>query len=238
MQRFYFLRDAFLPEHIGVFPQIEKLHDGFNMRNPLELWLTPPANQLPQAKGIKLKHRAKLTDFIVPIELGTDVALVSAKLFELLPNTPTKPWLEADAEVSLRGKIYPYKFLYFPKGQEEYRDFTHSVFFRYANALAPLESLTLPNPEALRAFWENNQQFNREATAKGEETREFGIQKVAIQPDAPDLFVLKYQPRKLVVSERLKQIIEEAGITGVLFLPVSEYEPLGMKLEDRKKIMT
>lgn len=238
MQQFYFLRDSLLPEHIGVFPQVEKLHDGFHTQNRFALWLDPPANQLPQAKGIKLKHRAKLTDFIIPIQYGTNAALISIKLFELLSSIPAKPWLEADAEVSLKGKIYPYKFLYFPKGQEEYRDFAHTVFFRYANATAPLENITLQNPEELRAFWEDCQRFNKEVSSRGEKTGAFGVQKVAIRPDAPDFFVLKYQPDRFVISERFKQAMEEAGITGVLFLPVSEYEPSRMRLEDRKKVIS
>lgn len=225
MKSFYFIQVRV--QDVGVYPQLEKLHNGFHsdLSRQFALWEQSGPDKCPTAEGMKLKYRAKATDWVDIIQYSiSEVMLVSTRFYNLLQQYSHISWRVAHAELEHRNKHLSYEFLHFPRNAgPEYIDYDATVFFATDAAGYWERDFKLPDSAAHYELSVQTHAAYMAAFKKGEKAPEFGIKELHIRPDAPDFSLLTIRMGKLVISQALKEAIEGAQLTGILFEPVSDY---------------
>lgn len=225
MKSFYFLKVQI--QDIGVYPQMEKLHNGFHsdLSRQFALWEQSDPDKRPTAEGMKMKYKAKATDWVDIIEYNiSEVMLISTRFYNLLQQYNRIPWIVAHAELEHRNKYLSYEFIHFPRNAgPEYIDYDATVFFATDAAGYWERDFKLPDSAAHYELSIQTHTAKMDAFKKREKAPDFGIKELHIRPDAPDLSILTLRMGRVVISQALKEAIEAAQLTGILFEPVSDY---------------
>ena len=221
---YYIMKYATDPKIIGSnFPQLEKMFDGFHALRRYEAFgLFNEVRHTPMEKvtGFELKYHAKLTDWVSAAQFGTDSALFSERFYKLLQTFNSMDDILVEAEVNHHNKTYPYKFIYFPTTYDHFIDFTCSRFYVKINK--SIELINFENYDHFTSTKIGFDNFNKEAGQKGLYNTKKYINLLEVHLDESkidmDFFRLGVSI-EWIVSARLKEAIEAAGMTGMTFLP-------------------
>lgn len=219
---FYFLKESADLKMVGKYPQLEKMFNGFHFQYRYEAWgLYNSRTQIPMKKatGFEMKYHAKMTDWISFVQVGTDAALISERLYDLLRSFEPMPFISVDAEVNHRKKTYPYKFLCFTERYDHFIDFKKSRFYiGLTDWKKDIEVNSLEEyraaQEILEEEWINTGKGNRVALLE---------LYIDLNIANKDLFKLQYRP-ELIISARLKEALEKDRITGLKFEPAQGHK--------------
>ncbi|MBP6812507.1 MAG: hypothetical protein KA138_13355 [Saprospiraceae bacterium] len=227
---YFFLNHSTDLKVIGKFPQLEKMFDGYNAKRRFEAWGLFSENRdtpMSSVSGFELKYHAKLTDWISAGYFGIlNSILISEKFYNLLQTFNCMEYISVDAEVRHRGKSYPYKFLYLPKESNNVINFEKSRFYigqsggggwlsdirieSYQEYLQKNEQLKEHNSEALKT----------DGLLQDIYLRELHINNTIIDKDFFKLTIMV----ALIISQPLKEAMEELKISGVAISPVEGYK--------------
>jgi len=221
---YYIMKYATDPKIIGSnFPQLKKMFDGFHALRRYEAFgLFNDVRHVPMDKvlGFELNYHARVTDWVSAAQFGTDSTLISERFYRLLQTFNCMETISVDAEVTHHNKTYPYKFIYFPTTYDHFIDFTRSRFYVKINK--SIELINFENYDYFTSTKIGFDNFNKEAEQKGLYNTKKYINLLEIHLDESkidlDFFRLGISI-EWIVSARLKEAIEAAGMTGMTFLP-------------------
>lgn len=225
MQYFY-MKYSSDPKIIGKFPQLEKMFDGYHTDFKHEAWGLSERRHVPMEKvaGFKLYYHAKAIDWIAAAHFSMDIGLFSKRFFELLQKFDCMESIAVESEVNHGKKTYPYKFVFFPKSYGHFVDFSRSRFSLYNSSSGWFEGIHFDN---YNNFWDTLTELdktNRLLFERGEgtKTRSIRFDELILDENRidKDFFRLERISIFWVVSSRLKEAIESAGMTGMKFEPV------------------
>lgn len=166
-----------------------------------------------------MKYHSKLTDWVSFVE-ASPAALISNRFYNLLQKFDCMTSICVDSEVEHRGKVYDYKFIFFPDNYGQFIDFVKSRFYIGFTSNWKSDVTIRSYEEYLRKTKELED--IRKATG---EINSVHILELYINPLVAnkDFFQL---PRLVyyLVSSRLKEAIEEQGLTGITFAPAQGYK--------------
>ena len=210
---------------IGKFPQLEKMFDGFHAHFRYEAWgLFNSRSPIPMKKvtGFELKHHARLTDWISFVHVGFGAALISEKLYNLFTSFRPMPFICVDAEVNHRNKSYPYKFLYFTHSFDSFIDFKKSRFYiGFTNKLE--RDVSIDSFDILQMHKDNLEGIKQKTGV----TNRVKILDLFIDEKAVSLDLFKFEfHANYIITARLKEAMEQAGITGLCFEPAQGHKYL------------
>ena len=225
---YYIMKYATDPKIIGSnFPQLEKMFDGFHALRRYEAFgLFNEVRHTPMEKvtGFELKYHARVTDWVSAAQFGTDSALFSERFYKLLQTFNGMDDISVEAEVNHHNKTYPYKFIYFPTTYDHFIDFIRSRFYVKINK--SIEHINFENYDHFTSTKIGFDNFNKEAGQKGLYKIQKYIWLLEVYLDESkidiDFFRLGVSI-EWIVSARLKEAIETAGMTGMTFLPAQGY---------------
>lgn len=161
-----------------------------------------------------LQYFSKRTDFISAVRLHVNKAyLVTPRFLEIWETLNCAPYQVFDTEVRHRGKSYPYKVIYSPWAENHLVDLQKSTFDKFENfGGAPVE-MGVPTPDDADAY-----------RLKYNALEHYGMPvphctHIKLKPEAAQFDFFRVSPFSVraVVSERFKQTMEAAGITGMQF---------------------
>lgn len=232
MEQFFFLTNSGITKDLGVNPQIEKFHDGFHMSDRFALWYPVDKMSTIRASGLTLKYHAKVTDLISLVAISiSDAMLISQRFYELLGVFDCIEWVTADAAVAHRNRSFDFKFIHFPYQEQRFLDYQRTVFYM-AKPNGDLDQrFNLRNHDDYISFVTQYRLNTSKLIQERVPFPTFGIETLHFSDQAPDFFVFLPQSC-VVISEKLKNALEAANITGIQFKPVSDYRPFGVKLRE------
>ena len=223
---YYFMKFSSDSKIIGKnFPQLEKMFDGFHALRRYEAFgLFNEVRHTPMEKvtGFELKYHAKLTDWVSAAQFGTDSALFSERFYKLLQTFNCMDDISVEAEVNHHNKAYSYKFIYFPTTCNQFIDFSRSRL--YINSNGWISDIRFKNYEHYEITQQEFDDLNKEeAERTGSFKKQKSIKILELYLDESkinlDFFRLTRVSIEWIVSARLKEAIEAAGMTGMTFLP-------------------
>jgi hypothetical protein len=223
------------PKTVGKSPQIEKEYDGFHVRRPYAAWgvqdINPTTAALQAArdsgaaptllKGFKLRHHSKSTDWVSVGALSYLAMLVSTRFYDLLQQFDCMTCFATDSEVLHHGKEYTYKLLYFPDTYPQFLDFQKSRFYiGFTDRWE--EDVKLSSYEEYITKREELEEIRaKTGVVKCVELLEMYFDKAMV--GTKDFFRIPTMARYFV-SARLKEAIEAAKMTGMVFTPAQGHK--------------
>lgn len=222
--KYYFLRNTLSVKIKGFYPQIK------SVKYYCHIWNTPNfmgnihfekfPDDVVLATPI-LNEKANLTDLIEIGDVGFNLnLLISGKLKEVLEKYIGEnngefincPIMKSDVEFSDYWVFNGYSF------NQEYIDFNNSLI-KYEKQDDDFE--TTYKTKMIFLSLENLKQFDEYVKIAQEKTELITIEKLILKENiSSDFFMLRHVFNGIyLVSEKLKQEIEEAGCTGVEFQP-------------------
>lgn len=202
---YYSLQEATESEKIGSWPQLEppkrywKVENNYD--NTLDYRKFPEVT--PNLDNFTLKRAAKRTDVLsaeMPGVGGRVGMFVSDKFKKLVDNYTLKDFRFYNCKL-----ISPYDENFKNRKESELFDFNYLNFIHNTNIVDYKQSVF------------ENLKTNEMVTIENEEQKSmFLYARKLFLKETPDLFCSPYDI-KILVSERLKAAIEQAGITGVWF---------------------
>ena len=219
---YYFMKFSTDSKIIGSnYPQLKKMFDGFHALRRYEAFgLFNDVRHVPMEKvvGFELNYHAKVTDWVSAAQFGADSALFSERFYKLLQTYNCMEDISVDAEVNHHNKTYLYKFIYFPKQYYQFIDFKKSRF--YINCNGWIGDIHFSDYDHYDKTIREYEQLNKvEAEKTGSYKKkyirilELNLDASIIDKDFFRIFIHR------IVSARLKEAIEEAGMTGMVFIP-------------------
>lgn len=222
---YYFLQQSTDLSVIGKYPQLEKMFDGFNMKRNYEAWgLYSDVRRTPMEKvsGFQLKYHAKVTDWVSAAQFGTDSALFSKRWYDLLHQFACMKEIAVEAEIDHHKKSYPYRFIHFPEFHNHFVDFTRSRLY-WAGRAGWMGDVQFENFGQYQKTAQEQQERNlaHRIRQEYEQVRDIRVVELFLDGSKIDLdfFRLVGLINRFVVSERLKNAIVNAAMTGMLFEP-------------------
>lgn len=220
---YYFMDFSTDTKIIGSkFPQLNKMFDGFNALRRYEAFgLHSDHRNTPMKKvtGFELNYHSKVTDWITQSKFSTGMVLFSENLYNLIQQFPCMDSIVVDAEVNHRNKAYPYKFIYFPKQYYQFIDFKKSRFYINCNGwIGDIHFSDYEQYDKKILEYENINKLEAEKTGSYKTQKyirilELNLDASIIDKDFFRIFI------HWIVSARLKEAIEAAGMTGMVFIP-------------------
>jgi hypothetical protein len=208
---------------IGKYPQLEKMFDGFHGFYRYEAWgLQSDRRQTPMEHlaGFKLYYHAKVTDMVSAAQFGIDAGLFSSRFYDLLQKFDCMEMISVDSEVFHHNKKYPYKFIYFPQTHNQFIDFERSRIYLHRSGW--IGDVTVKNYEEFSNYLQELDELNRILIEKKEysQTRMMSFLELYLDEKkaTKDFFRLARIAGHWIVSARLKEAIEAAGMTGMKFI--------------------
>lgn len=226
---FYRIHPAYLPEEVGIYPQVvEAIYPTtWDSKNALgSLFFTRSNNQTEIPIGI-LHRKAKLTDFLSNSFVYSP--LISQRLKEIFDRFSVYgiEFLEtsiSDKNILKKG----FYFLNIYKNGFKALNLNTSRFIKVTDAisLVPLMEIRFTYSEEIdEAFRKHDIDVLNENYI----SRPLFMKDIEIRDDCDlDFFALRgalYGGSYFIVSERLKSVMEEEGITGILFRQLNEPFP-------------
>ncbi len=192
---------------IGDFPQVQEKWPW-----PMDRWGENSYAMTPLKGPIEfdiifpyfeLAKRAKLTDWVSAVNVDRNYFMVSTRLLALLKGFVWDEYQYFPVPVHTPNEIVDYHLIYFPwPRQDEYIDWKSSIFQHIVPSGA-IEEI----------------QFENSGRYLMEHTDDVKMEKAVIFSEniTLDLFRFKNYNSGFYVSERLKNAMEAAGMTGIVY---------------------
>lgn len=211
---------------IGKFPQLEKMFDGYHGQYRYEAWgLLSPRRHSPMEKvtGFKLYYHAKVIDWIAAAQILPDAGLFSKRFFDLLQNYRCMDSIVVDAEVNHHSKTYPYKFVHFPNSYHHFVDYSRSTFFT-KDGSGHIRDNSFRDVLEYKNCIKNLDDHNKilELSKDYHSFQYLKMKELYLDQSKINLDFFRFSrtgPLAWVVSAKLKEAIESAGMTGMVFTP-------------------
>jgi hypothetical protein len=223
------------PQTVGKSPQIEKEYDGFHVKRPYAAWGVQGTNPTTAAfqaaydngttptllKGFKLRYHSKPIDWIRVTSTSYLSMLASERLYDLLQQFDCMTCFSTDSEVLHHGKSYAYKFLYFPNTYPQFLDFQKSRFYiGFTDTWE--EGVKLSSYEEYITKREELEEIRaKTGVVNSVKLLEMYFDKAMV--GTKDFFIIPTMARYFV-SARLKEAIEAAKMTGMVFAPAQGHK--------------
>jgi hypothetical protein len=227
--KFYILSDTSDTKIIGKYPQLEKMFTGFHGHYRYEAWgLHSDRRQTPMEHlvGFKLYYHAKVTDMVSSAVFVKDIGLFSNRFYCLLQKFDCMEMISVDSEVNHHDKKYPYKFIHFPQTHNHFIDFERSRI--YLNRSGWVGDVNVKNYEEFSSYLQELDEINRILNEKKEYDQTKSMRFLELYLDEKkanlDFFRLNRGSIHWIVSARLKEAIEVAGMTGMKFIPAQGHK--------------
>lgn len=231
---YFFLKTSTDPKVIGKYPQSEKMcgeeFGKYDYRMPYSVRWIPSEGTLktkPKVDCFELKHHAKTTDLISTVQVSSFAALlISERFYALIQDFKCMPALSFQSQVVHRDKKHPYQFLYFPEQQNQFIDFSRSRFMLSTPVQGTNEHTR--TEITFKDFDEYLQKCQvlerlRLAGSNPNERHYIQVTDLYINDSVADLdfFRLLHLNNNFFVSARLKETIEQHGLSGMQFIPAN-----------------
>lgn len=172
--------------------------------------------------GFQLLYGAKRTDWISGVNLSNTSFLISERMYEILSKFRLAEHSMAPATLTHRAKSYLYYYGHLPSDMNQAVDYSRTVF-HVGNYGGPYERFIFGTHEHFLEEKNKMQSLNRlSGSMQVARLVELHLAEHGIQVD---FFRLTMVSTGLVVSDRLKQAIETAGLTGMDFIPAEGFNP-------------
>lgn len=222
--RYYEIRHSLDKKVVGSYPQVEEA------KHNCDIWNDPKfignfhfekITLTPIVSNAILKKKSKLTDLISVTVIGfSNKLLMSKKLKTILDNT------SINGIQFFRSSIF--------QNNIEYPDYYLLNVYSFENELIDFEKTTFSlrkrkeggGTEQLKVNIDSYEDFLQKLSYYNEKKEILKAEKVYLQKNIDVDFIVLKNPIKYVVSEKLKEEIEDSGCTGI------EFMPLDMKLSD------
>ena len=163
-------------------------------------------NTMPYLHDFTFDPQAKKTDFLNG-QIGLNNWFISPKFLEVLQNFSLPEHQVFEAFIDYKGKTYPYYAIHFYQNQLNAIDVEKSTFYWFQVDKGALYRLDIHSTEALM-----------EARLGNTNTHKVVSQKLYFKEDqAHDVVWQIIDVGRLLATERLKNAIEAANLTGVRF---------------------
>ncbi|MCC6280694.1 MAG: hypothetical protein IT262_08845 [Saprospiraceae bacterium] len=152
----------------------------------------------------ELAKRAKLTDWVSAVNVDRNYLMVSTRLLALLKGFVLDEYQYFPVPVHTPNKIVDYHLIYFPwPRQDDFINWEKSTFRR----------ITKSGENILLQF------ENAKARNLAKDAHEIQIEKIIINTNKITMDVFRFRSFHLgfYVSERLKNAMESAGMTGIVY---------------------
>lgn len=215
--QYFKLEHSINPSEIGIFDQVQKFQ--VDPGTPHPFMYIPSEGELdPEAKFplLYLEPRAKWTDFLHFVPSAGNFLLVSPKVLSLLQRFDMDVYQSYKVEVAREKEAYPYHLLRFPWSRNrDYIDWGKSVFGHTTQFGQDfIQEVQFANYDAFYAYkkplFKKKERLGVEALFFKEE------------PIKKDVFRLLFISSGIYLSERIKDVFQEEGITGCRFVPLSD----------------
>lgn len=212
--KYFSLENEYRKEFVGSCPQSEGMADYYNYRKEDSVWNIYYDNPIvPNLDAIKLVKDAKLTDML-SVEVISRMAgkIVSEKFKDqaLEFSLPKHHFYEAKVVDYLNSPVIERKYFLFRllEYQNQYINFDRSEFYIHRRGIGEIDSITIHRTEDLE----------KSPKEQGLGVGQFIKPKFISlrQEKALDIFSFR-RIAGFFVSERLKNAIESAGLTGMRF---------------------
>ncbi len=205
---------AFDPSAVGVYPQVgERWPWATDRSGPDSYTMTPLKGHITFNiifPHFVLEDGAKLTDWVSATNINRNYWMVSTRLMELLKKYHLDEYQYFPAPVHTPTGIVGYHLIYFPwPRQDDFIDWEKSLFKEDNQGI----SVELKFPESRKYLMENNDNTK--------------MKEAVIFPDKITMDVFRFTNYRsgFYVSERLKNAMEAAGMTGIVY-EVPEWLPV------------
>jgi len=203
------------------------MSEGYDRSASNSIWklLDQPIDFIPNLNSFKLEHKAKLTDLISTVNLGSTVImgnlLISKDKETIFKNFNLAPHQTFEADLIAQKKHYPYFVFHFLGNQNECIDYKKSVFFIGDQFGFKIEDVAINSYEEYLNLFSQLETEHKETDSNRKTIRaaQIFLNKSKINFD---FFRLRHIVDHFVVSEKLKDELLANNFTGADFINFEE----------------
>jgi hypothetical protein len=215
---YFYLKNSTGPE-VGVVPQTRVALGEIDLNEVHNKKLYEPTDTSLNLNYIQLADKARLTDFVSTGILGRDGFMISDKAWQVLKKHNLCVHQVIPAVLELRNKKHEnYQWLHFAEDNSKGIVFSESVLMTFKNT--PIE---IPgwNYDYQKVDAKDHEEFFRFSQQKSS-LRLFTAERLTFQKELADrdMIILRGFERPAIVSDRLKDAIENGKVTGMEFKAV------------------
>jgi hypothetical protein len=165
----------------------------------------------------KITHKGKVTDYIFS-NLDMFGFLISHELWEIISSFKISEHQRFDVNVIKRGKVYKnYHYIHWEKNESvfKYIDWEHSILHKYYNSKEKLELMHFNSYKELEVSYQRLSETNNQIG---------GV--LSLKNLDYDLINFRYSyfPQGVVCSEKCKEALENAKLTGFMFESLEQFK--------------
>ena len=211
------------PDDMGCAPQAEELLKPYSYGAPNSIWNALTNNQLTDLlvpQGIPLKNKAKWTDLLTVSPIHSPFLVVSKKMLAVFESIRLPEYFSYPVSVMKRDKVQEYYIFIAPKRFIRYinLDTCEAHIITQQEFFPPVTILVEPVEIRSEAIFDR---FERDIKPP----RYLRIVRYELNPEVIefDMFLIPGcvgQTHGYIVSEKLVDAVNSAGLTGVTFGPL------------------
>jgi hypothetical protein len=216
----------------GRIPQIQGMKNPPHYDSPLHpRWVPIFGQKYPDDLNVncfEMAYHAKLTDIIYGSHSHRQL-IISDKMYEVISRHKHGGVQVFNSSVEYRKKLYDYKFLHFYEEHNNWVDFKRSKFILAEDSQGyRVGDLELGSYEEYQELFQQYVEFNLGKVDLTLRNKYINISELHLDKEkiTEDIFILFYLMYCIIVSEKLKVALEEAGLKGLSFTPCEGYKPM------------
>lgn len=233
----YILKPSLDSIEIGHYPQCNGVAKPYNFRAAYSIWkidYSKPIDFDIRIPPFKLYNQAKWTDYITSNAFKSGASILcTSTFFSLLQQFKLPSYQQYNTQIEKENVKKGYNFIYFSEIHNHYVDFEKSTFYvRYVFNKDRPQNRQLIRFQSIEDYNRKEQKLYQ--LAKGKQSfmyHQLFFKKNMIQFD---LFRLYGFYQGLIISERLKNALNESSLTGFRCQP---FEELSLKPFSKNQIV-